>query len=72
MVLLSVFWLVSQIFFKSRVRWHGKKFGIRYSEFTDNLLKMALKEVTENLIRNDREERLKQVWSSLFYVWKKT
>ena len=39
------------------------------SEFTDNLSKMAQKEVTENLIRDGREKRLKQVWRSLFYVW---
>ena len=49
-----------------------KSYGFKSSEFTEILIMMALKEVTENLIRDGREERLKQVWSSLFHVWKKT
>ena len=34
---------------------HGPMFGIQSSEFTDILLKMALKEVAENLIKESRK-----------------
>ena len=56
-----------EYFFKSELG-GAEKFGILSSEFIDILLKKALKEVTENLIRDGREERLKQVWHSLLYV----
>ena len=39
---------------------------MQFREFTDILLKMALIEVTENLIRDGREERLKQPGAACF------
>ena len=42
------------------------KCGIQSSEFTDILFKMALKEVAENLIRDDREENLSESGAACF------